>query len=910
METDQFLQRILPDSGTYFIGYVPPNGKYRQSSIGDYTAFTQQIASRTDQQNNVYYATGTFNGDSRKAIDVAYKKTFYLDLDCGEGKGFADKPAAINELAKFLRLSGITAPNVIVDSGHGIHVYWALSKSITKEQWQPLANALAQACKDLSFDADHSVTADAARILRVPGTLNTKDPNTPIKCRVVRSTPNNIEPKDFALSLKKWLGPRRLKPDSQVDLINDDLALPKQDYQDKYAKYMVPECAVFADMHANHGDGCNETEWMAALGTLHFCRDGEDWIHTLSSGHPEYTEAKTEAKFRTRIESIERSGAGAATCERWAFIYHKDLCGGCPHNGRIKSPIALGKPPIGAEESTENTLPSGYIEGNGKIYRRTEDGFIPVVSFLIEDVQLIECNEVSLIRFTENVDGDKKAVEFDLALLANYRELFKSLSNQCVVIPPKPHPQFNMVTLMGSWVDQLRTAKQVTAGHTRFGWCVDRGRHGFSCGSDLYWDDGTSETTIMVDKHIAMQYEAKGDLETWKHAAKFVIDQDRPAINCAIASAFAAPLVHFTVVPGTLLAIVSEKSGTGKSTALKVANTVWGDPISGINSLSDTQNSIAKKMGIINNLPAYWDEIRLKDSVDSFIRMMFQLGQGKEKQRLTQAATMVSGGTWQTMIVAASNESLTDHIDDAVEGSDAGRRRIFELQVEPLRCVGDDFVQANAALKELSQNYGHAGRVYARFLVKNYTQVKEAIHKMEADLIVKLNATPDDRFWIALIATLLVGAKIANGLQLTSFNIPKMRDVLFREFNGHKSETINDMIANAAPALDVVKEFVNTYTESGTIWDDIDNRGMNVGSERRQATRHPIMYEYGLASKRMKVNLIAFKEWLKRNNKKVTKVIRDLERAPIGGYREIRAPLGAGQTGTMGQDVRVFLVTM
>lgn len=909
MELSTFLSRVLPTQGNYFFNEkAVTTPELRQHKVTNRAQLEAQIIHHADTTHDVYFATGTF-GDRRTKADATFKKIFYLDLDCGPGKGFDSKRDAIERLHSFLKISQVTPPNIIVDSGRGVHVYWVLQDAITVEHWQPIANALHEACDDLAFPADPSVTTDAARILRVPGSSNVKDPSKPLPCKVLKQSPNDIAVEDFVTSLKKWLRPRKIKPDSQIELINNDLALPKQEHQDKYAKYMVPECPVFADMHANHGDGCSETEWMAALGMMHFCKDGEDWIHTLSSGHPEYTEAKTEAKFRARIETIERSGAGATTCERWAFIYHKDLCSGCPHKGRVNSPIALGKPPIGAAESTENTLPAGYIEGNGKIYRRTEDGFIPVLSFTIEDMELVECGETSLIRFTENIGGDKRPVEFDMALLANYRELFKALSNQCVVIPPKPHPQFNMVTLMGSWVDQLRSAKQVVTGQSRFGWCNSGDKRGFSCGSDLYWSDGTSETTTLIDKHIAAQYQTKGTLEHWKQAARFVIEQDRPAINCAIASAFAAPLVHFTVVPGTLLALVSEKSGTGKSTALKVANTVWGDPISGINSLSDTQNSIAKKMGVINNLPAYWDEIRLKDAVDSFVRMMFQLGQGKEKQRLSQSATMVSGGTWKTMIVAASNESLTDHVDDAVEGSDAGRLRIFELRAEPLTCSGDVLVKANESFKELAENYGHAGRVYAQFLVKNHDKVKAAVSKMEADLIGKLNATPDDRFWIALVATLLVGAKIANGLELTTFNLDKMKEILFAEFAGHKQYTVKDMLVNTDPALDVVKEYINAYTEYGSVWDDIDQQGLNVGTERRTATFHPVMYEYGMNSKRIKVNRGEFTKWLKKNNKKVNSTIRSLERF-VPSYRDTRAPLGTGQSGTMGQDVRVFMVDL
>ena len=65
----------------------------------------------------------------------------------------------------------------MINSGRGIHVYCA-SEAVPTDDWLPVAAKLKQPCSDNNFLADPAVTADAARVLRVPRTHNYK-PDTP-----------------------------------------------------------------------------------------------------------------------------------------------------------------------------------------------------------------------------------------------------------------------------------------------------------------------------------------------------------------------------------------------------------------------------------------------------------------------------------------------------------------------------------------------------------------------------------------------------------------------------------------------------------------------------------------------------------------------------------------------------------
>ena len=63
---------------------------------------------------------------------------------------------------------------MLINSGYGIHVYWVLTESVPYVEWLPVAQGLKDMCIQHNLSADNGVTADAARVLRVPGTHNHK----------------------------------------------------------------------------------------------------------------------------------------------------------------------------------------------------------------------------------------------------------------------------------------------------------------------------------------------------------------------------------------------------------------------------------------------------------------------------------------------------------------------------------------------------------------------------------------------------------------------------------------------------------------------------------------------------------------------------------------------------------------
>lgn len=173
MTTADFLRKIIAPEGVPQVTSIR-NGKAKNFPCTDIDYMARQIEAIDSSGANAYHACATFrDGKSRTAGNAKSMLSFRLDIDCGETKGYATKKEARIALINFCEQTGLPRP-MIVGSGGGLHVYWPLTASITAAEWKFTAGQLKELTVSLGFRVDHSVTADAARILRPIGTHNRK----------------------------------------------------------------------------------------------------------------------------------------------------------------------------------------------------------------------------------------------------------------------------------------------------------------------------------------------------------------------------------------------------------------------------------------------------------------------------------------------------------------------------------------------------------------------------------------------------------------------------------------------------------------------------------------------------------------------------------------------------------------
>jgi hypothetical protein len=142
--------------------------------------------------HDTYFACASFKtAATRKGDNAVGAFSFWVDIDCGaakaaKGDGYPTQADALRALKMFCEKAGLPLPPVVVSSGYGLHVYWSVGVFVPADRWRKLAKKLKALAARHGFRADPSRTADIASVLRVPATLNYKNPADPNPVQILR----------------------------------------------------------------------------------------------------------------------------------------------------------------------------------------------------------------------------------------------------------------------------------------------------------------------------------------------------------------------------------------------------------------------------------------------------------------------------------------------------------------------------------------------------------------------------------------------------------------------------------------------------------------------------------------------------------------------------------------------------
>ena len=697
-------------------------------------------------------------------------------------------------------------------------------------------------------------------------------------------------------------------------------------------------CGFIRDAITTGGSGLNNPLWNITTLISTFTKGGRADAHRLGDKHAGYTKESTDEFYdRKDRERSERglgwpacatiSATGARACKSCAlfaqgksplnFEVHNAPAGGTGL-GSHSTQTAQGAPQPAAAAAasiqagafgpatTNNTsqpaptqllaghvtpqgndLPSGYLrDAAGIVSIVMVDPNNPAMQVTrpISDYPMMNAwlqKDPNVLHFDSVVERNRIS-PISIALeFVGTNEMRKVLQSQGFMLTSNDKAAGDFFV---SWVKKLQQIKDSVAS-APFGWQDKNGQtEGFIYGGQLWTPHGSSPSAT-ANPVINQQYKPKGSDAYWLDAVQLVTSQGRPDLEAIVASAFAAPLVMSTGHLGMLMSAYSKESGIGKSTALRIAQAVWGDPIRAVQSLSDTQNSVMAKIGMVRSLPIYWDELKTDEDTKKFVNMTFQIAQGKEKSRLNQRAEMKEPGHWQTLVVSASNDSLLDHITQQTQTTLAGLYRIFEYTVVPAgpSSVGRiDTSEATIRLSKLNNNYGAVGLKYAQWLGNNFAQIELDMAALSKQLNTEVGAQQEERFWISLIACILLGARYASTLGYAVFDEPKLKAFMLsslatmRKLRGQQTVDLTKSINVSSIMASFLKDM---QKDNKVLWTD----RIHIAPGRPPAANSPhsvkiikptdasrlngIVVQVGMSDKLMRISSSAFGEWLKKSGK-------------------------------------------
>ena len=832
-----FLHAVLPDDGHYAIVRIK-NKRTKQFFVDTPNAAKPIIKAALVEQADVYFGVASYATPTKRTAENAMLvKAFWVDLDCGVDAPYATKDAGFDALLNVQEELGLPVPFVI-DSGRGLHVYWALSEPISPDVWQPYARKLVELLTAAGLRIkDKGCSTDIARILRIPSTYNFKDPENPLPTSIRWVGHIDLwevlkETIDAQCAVHNVVAVAKPKPKKKTPLDPVTQALLGNQvsvFKTIARKSLKGEGCEQIRFALEHPADTGEPLWRAVLSVAQVCEDRNTAIHKISQGHPGYDATETESKAAAT--------AGPLTCAGFASACGSELCADCSYkNGRIIGPIALGKE-IAKAEPTETPrtlsftngegekvqssvtaeqielpdLPFPYFRGkNGGIYRHApkpaegEEAGEDVLVYknnldLVRRVKDPEKGEVLIVLHTRPKDGMEEIV-IPLADAQSMERMKDKLGYHGVAAHKE---QMNMIgSYLTSAVRLSQELGSAEPARSQMGWTEDRtgivwGRTLFTAAGGQYCPPASKSTTVAGIMKTA------GTFDAWEEIAERYAEPGFELYAMCILMAFGSMLNHYTYEDPVWVHMVSSESGTGKTTLTNVINSIWGDPLAMKLTVKDTVNALEKRRVVFNSMAICQDEITNLPP-EKLSELAYAQSQGREKLRLNSGSSEICNTDRRNNTLFTNGNRHIADVLSAFKTNAAGEyARLIEVPFQPL----GEKSSGERHFGKVLRNYGHAGPLYAQWLVRNEARLDGIVAEERARFEHAFASVSSERNWVALTATAFAAGRILqNELgMLKAYDLQRLFDAWLAHMNRVRRATSESIITHE----NVLGDFIN-----------------------------------------------------------------------------------------------------
>lgn len=796
-----FLSRILPPlppsetslQPCYFMVGIKDGKPWHKPFYNFQDGYA--IANQFSGSRDTYIAMSSYKDAAlgRAARNALATKCIWADIDVGKAKNsYATQLDAINALTKFT-LDTELKPNILVSTGVGYAAYWVFEKPLEVPVWKTLAHCFAGLCRQEGFVIDPACAEDAARIMRMPGTLHLKSGNI---AEVLVDKGKSWEAKEFFLKIadrlknaESYLQPPALNTPPPTSGANAAVlnAFPGLGPQKPtaHAKPIVDGCGQVLTAGL-----CAEPQWYAMMSIMRRCVDGLEWAHKLSAMDPaRYNPRDTEAKFYHAPEDAP------VRCAKFNEL-HPGLCNKCPHWGHIVTPVQLSTPPKNqqppiavtpvpptpapvvetvSQEAGEPValerliIPDKFtyqlravsdytfsVDNRGILYRHSDKNDMGEV---VERTDIICSSQLyylySVCDYVDqapqlthwfqviHANGNQKKVPFVISRDMSLQCIMRWFYNAGMVPAGRAYKPQLFYDFMSAYLRNITAQGLELPTMTKFGWtnCTDPVNkcetEGFVVGKGMITETGIHDVGFGdVAQHIAEhEFTVRGTLDKWKEVPRMYKNLGQKAAQLAICMSFAAPFMKYgsgTATSG-VFSLWSNHSGQGKTQVIKACASIWGNPDAQLIQRHSSQALRAHKLGALNNLPCFMDE--LTDVADEDLyALAYTLVEGKEKQKLRSTGDkMIKTGTWQTMTFTTANKSFKAAAAKIAGDSEASLLRVMEIECDFQSYENQPKIQQyiEDCIGVCGENYGLAGPEFIYQVLRHSDRLRTLTRQLE-----------------------------------------------------------------------------------------------------------------------------------------------------------------------------------
>jgi uncharacterized protein (DUF927 family) len=237
-----------------------------------------------------------------------------------------------------------------------------------------------------------------------------------------------------------------------------------------------------------------------------------------------------------------------------------------------------------------------------------------------------------------------------------------------------------------------------------------------------------SESTLFIDTG------ARGDVESWKQSiARLAAGNSR--LVFAVSTALAAPLLELAGMESGGFHLVGHSS-TGKSTALRAAASVWGEPARYVRTWRATGNGLEGIASQHNDRLLVLDELHQCDPREAG-EIVYMLGNGQGKARACRTGAARRAASWRVLYLSSGEQSLDDRLCDAGKRSTAGQEvRLPSVPADAGRGMGivEELHECKTSLALVhaldeagAGSHGVVGRFWLLELASSRAELRDAL---------------------------------------------------------------------------------------------------------------------------------------------------------------------------------------
>lgn len=893
-DVKSFLESILASGNHALVTKQGSGMRHEWSQTAD--GLIKLIDLRTDN----WFSPAAFSGTSRKAKDCTGAAALWLDIDIGDHHAKADYPDAQSftaDFKNFMAGTGLPVP-WIVSTGHGVHLYWPLGATVQPDKWSRLMARLFAACNKFGLKYDHAAT-DISRILRVPGTYNYKD--TPVPVVILRQGETDL--RTLVTVLKQY------EPVKQTAVRQEDSTRELRE-----TAPVVNGCEQIRTCGA-----ADYETWRNAARCLTFCKDGFETFHQLSEGDDRYDVDKCNETW----DALDKNKYPPVLCSTFEKA-RPEVCARCPAHGRVTTPVMLGKKLAVKVDSTPVDNIRGVPFESGSFSVVPHEGIkwtfnnkegaevtLTIAPFEFYIMELVIDNRMLTPLRTYKarvVFPDDSYRDFDLVVDEIYASGLAPIRILTQYgIAPEPRFEKPMVEFMRTYIAKVQNDLTPSFVRDHYGWYEVQDLSGehhseFVVGAQTYTSGGVKVTYLDSRAQAMAEHKmtVSGTLDEWKKIPQLYRELDQKSAQLLMCATFGSVFMPWGIGTATnvMYNFYDTVGGKGKSSLLAALASVWGDPASLPLGRTDTIAAKYQQYSVYHNLPILIDEITGM-RVEDMANMLYDLVNGREKNRSNRSGTELQrGGSWQTITVSTSNQSIYEMLKTFREQTLATSMRVIEMRCDFKDYTGDIEVtrKIDSVMTAVHSNYGIAGREFIQQVLADIGNIKTEVLGSVAGFSDKYRQNNDERFWITGLGVALAAGRIAVRMGLLDYDIDALEKWIGEVLLPDMRASVKD--SRQSP-VSIMADFIT----------DSINNTLTVQAHNRQGKEPPVgMPDPYVAieprgslqiRRELDSNTVIFKKtalarWAEEHGISAATLLDDLKQYPNASITDVRQDLGQG----------------